>query len=153
MALWQYTFHIIECKSIKDLSPDKLFIEDNFFNEEPYWIYSHKQKNLFSDIESILKKNISWSTNIDLYGTQESNCLEVFFDNENYITSVSFRIDFVNPYENLLRSFIEFCISKDLVMIDENLSIVTLNYEYIDSIIKMSSQKKVYDNLDSLKNN
>jgi len=144
MALWQYTFQLIEKKSFQELSPKKVFTEDNFFDEEPYWILSHKQKDLFSDIGLILKKNISWSKSIDLYGIQDSNCLEVYFDDSNYITSASFRIDFRNSYENILREIIEFCIVKKLIIIDEGLNDVQLNYEYIDNIIKLSNQRKMY---------
>ncbi|WP_312323315.1 hypothetical protein [Soonwooa sp.] len=149
MAIWQYTFYIIEGRSLRDLSPNEIFVEDNLFNEEPYWIYSHKKRNLFFEIESILRKNVSWSDSIDLYGKEDSNCLEVFFDHENYITSASIRIDFIHSYESVLKQFIEFCISKDLIMIDEDLNVVLLNYEYIDNIIKRSNQRKVYYNLGS----
>lgn len=147
MALWQYTFQLIEKKSFQELSPKKAFTEDNFFDEEPYWIFSHKQKDLFLEIEYILKKNTSWSKSIDLYGEQESNCLEVFFDDLDYITSASFRIDFTSSYEMILRALIGFCISKELVIIDENLNTVVLNYEYINNIIHSSHQRKTYYNL------
>lgn len=144
MALWQYNFQLIEKISLDDLSNKQLFIEDGFLDEEPYWIYSHKHKSLFSEMDHILKKNKSWSNSIDLYGEQDSNCLEVYFDDSDYITSASFRIDFRNHYENILENIIVFCSLKELVIIDEKLNNVQLNYEYIDNIIKSSKQRKIY---------
>lgn len=147
MALWQYTFQLIEKKSLEDLSSKTVFMDGNIFDEEPYWIYSHKQKNLFFGMEHILNKNKSWSDCIDLYGEQESNCLEIYFDDSNYVISASFRIDFRDSYESILRKIIQFCASKELVIIDENLNEAQLNYEYIDNIIKSSNQRKMYFSL------
>ncbi|MDY3315902.1 hypothetical protein PG357_04390 [Riemerella anatipestifer] len=147
MAIWQYTFQVIENKSLKDLSVDKIFIEDGYFNEEPYWVYSNKSKEMFYKIDTILRKNISWNSNIDLYGTQESHCSEVYFDEKERVISASFRIDFTQPYEYILKELIEFCILRGLVIIDEDLNSVPLNYECVNNVIKTSNQRKIYYNM------
>lgn len=85
---------------------------------------------------------------IDLYGEQDSFCLEVCFDEPGYITSASFRIDFRYAYEDILRELIDsFWYLKGLVIIDEESGYNTeLNYEFIDNIIQTSLQMKIYCN-------
>jgi hypothetical protein len=147
MAKWQCVFYLVEKKSFEDLSAGKQFIEGEYFNEEPYWIYSHKSKNLFLKIDRILQQNRSWCNEINLYGIEDSNCLEVVFDNTDYITSVSFRIDFRNSYEIILKKLIAFCILKELVIIDgETITDLGFNYELIDIYIRSSKQWNTYYN-------
>jgi hypothetical protein len=145
MALYQYTFYLVERKSLEDLSAAREFIEGVSFNEEPYWIYNHRLKSLFWEVDGILEKNKSWSTEIDLYGIQDGNCLEVSFDAAGYITSASFRIDFRNHSENILDKIVAFCIIKDLAIIDaQNLNVLAPDHKLIYNIIKSSKQWKTY---------
>lgn len=45
MAEHHYTFHLVERKSLEELSSMNTVIKDHSFDEVPYWIYSHKQKS------------------------------------------------------------------------------------------------------------
>lgn len=147
MANWQCVFYLIEKKSFDDLAASNQFILGEYFNEKPYWMYSQKSKNLFLEVERILQKNKSWCDEIDLYGIQDSNCLEVVFDKTDDIMTVSFRIDFRNSYETIVKELIAFCILKELVIVDgETLTDLDLNNELIDIYIRSSQQWSTYYN-------
>jgi hypothetical protein len=149
MALWQYEFHVLPKESFSILSNGtQLLLDDGLFDDEPFWKYKPVNKNYFKGIEKILQEGKSWSKQIDLYGNQRSNCLEILFDAlTNNVVSVSFRIDFTSDFEMVLREIIEFCISKELIILDEELQIIPLNYESINCIIENSPQVKKYDEL------
>lgn len=149
MSLWQYTFQILPKKSLSSLKRDiNLFDENNLFDDEPYWKYEFINKNYFEGVEQLLVKGRSWSQEINLYGSEKSNCLEIFFDIQtSNIKSVSLRIDFTSEFELFLRGFIDFCIYKELIILDEELQIIPLNNESISSIINNSPQFKRYNEL------
>ncbi len=144
MALWQYTFYVLPKEGVQELSSDFHFVKDNDgFDDALYWIGQHLHKSFFNDITNILPKSISWSRNIDLYGNQESNCVEVLFKT-NWIVSVSMRIDFTSNYENILRQLIEFFILNGLIIIDEELNLLPNNLLAIKEKINASSQYEKY---------
>lgn len=149
MALWQYTFQILPKKSFSVLKSDiQLFDENNLFDDEPYWKYEPFNKNYFEGVEKLLMKGKSWSKEIYLLGSENSNCLEVLFDIQtDNVKSVSLRIDFTSEFEMILRGFIDFCIYNELIILDEALQIVSLNYESIIHIINNSPQFKRYNEL------
>ena len=149
MALWQYTFQVLTKESFDSLSKDIGFsIEDSCFDNEIYWQYKSIDKSFFAGIKSILRKNKSWSNEIDLYGNQDSNCFEVLFDKwNNIVLSASFRIDFTSNYESTLSQIIEFCILNDLVILDENLNTVPLNVCTVKHIIENAPQIGKYNEL------
>lgn len=149
MALWQYTFQILPKKSFNALKEGMiLFDEDGLFDDEPYWKYEPINKNYFEDVTQFLSKGKSWSKKIDLFGSEESNCIEVLFDaHTNNIESASLRIDFTSDFESLLRGIVDFCIYKELILLDEEMQIVPLNFESIIHIINSSIQLKMYKKL------
>ena len=149
MALWQYTFQLLTKESFESLGKGfEAFLNGDLFDDKTYWQFKPINKSYFEGIERILEKGRSWSNEIDLYGNQESNCFEIIFDGQtNIITSVSFRIDFTSDYETVLNSIIEFCILKGLIILDEKLQIVPLNYESARSVIENAPQVKIYNKL------
>lgn len=150
MALWQYTFQVLPKESVEVLSSDYHFEKSvNGFDDEPYWKLNLINKILFHSIQEILPKNKSWSNEIELYGNQESNCFEVFIDNNGEILSASFRIDFRSNYKKILSQIIEFCLLNGLVILNEDLNIVPLNSEQVQNIIENSPQARRYNELSS----
>ena len=78
--------------------------------------------------------------------------MEVFFDRENRITSVSLRIDFRNDYNKILYHLLSIFKAKDYTLLDEKLQpIKTINNESLEVIIKQSVQYKKYNRLASCK--
>ena len=79
--------------------------------------------------------------------------MEVFFDRENRITSVSLRIDFRSDYNKILYQLLSFFGAKDYTLLDENLQpIKTINNESLEVIIKQSVQYEKYNELAYLTN-
>lgn len=147
MAIWQYTFHVLPKESVDALSSNYHFKKDEGeFDDEPYWKYNSISRDFFYGINKILVKSISWSNQIDLYGNQESNCFEVFFEN-NYVISASFRIDFRSNYEKTLGEIIEYCLLNGLVILNEDLRIVPFISEKFKNCIDEAPQVKKYHEL------
>ncbi|MBD1432703.1 hypothetical protein H8B06_07705 [Sphingobacterium sp. DN00404] len=150
MAIWQYTFLVLPKDGVQVLSTSTnngLGKTIDGFEDDRYWKYSTIKRDLFNAVGHILPKSKSWSNEIDLYGNQDSNCFEVFFDKEDTIQSVSFRIDFKDNYRSILQGILEFCRHNGLIVLDESLSIVPLNYEYTHRIILTSPQRKKYNQM------
>lgn len=145
MAIWQYTFYVVPKESFEIISNNTNFKNDeNEFDDAPYWIINPVSRKYFFPVSKILKKRQSWSSQIDLYGNEESTCFNVFFEN-NHAISVFFRIDFTSNYEKTLSQILEFCILSGLVVLDENLSVIPLNMEQVKNVIDNSPQLKKYN--------
>lgn len=141
MAIWQYTFRVLQKESVEILSPDLNFGKCNdVFDDESYWKLNPVKGDFFNAVQKILPRTSSWSNDIDLFGNQESNCFEVLFDKDGYVLSVSFRIDFTSKYENILSHIIEFCGLNGLIILDESLNIVPWDFDHIRGVIRNSLQ-------------
>ena len=78
--------------------------------------------------------------------------MEVFFDREKRVTSVSLRIDFRSDYNKILYHLLSFFKAKDYTLLDENLQpIKTINNESLEVIMKQSVQYEKYNRLASCK--
>ena len=143
MALWQYTFHALPKESVDKFSTHLISNNIDGFDDIIFWADNAMNKNIFHCINDILPKGKSWCNEIDLYGDQESNCLEVLFERD-IVESVSFRIDFTSNYEFVLSQLIQFFILNGFVIVDEGINMLPLNFEVIKSVIEQSSQAKMY---------
>lgn len=144
MALWQYTFRVLPKGNIGDTEGYSSKNMEDGFDDEFYWTQFTFHRRHFYEIESILRKTNSWSGEIDLYGNQESNCLEVVFDANFTVLSASFRVDFTTNYERLLRHMIDFFLLKGFIILDERLGVIALNYEQVRYVITNSPQASRY---------
>lgn len=149
MSIQQYTFQVLLKESVESLSEEFIFLRGkDGFDDEPFWKFKPINKSFFLNIKNILKICTSWSNEIDLYGNQDSNCFEVWYDGEsNNVISASFRIDFISDYESILSRIIEFCILNGLIILDEDLNRVPLNFESVKNIIDNAPQVKRYNEL------
>ena len=146
MALWQISFSIIP----KNYTEDKIRANqmEDWFNKDEFWQGAEITDSIFSSINSVLPKTNSWSDSMILYGEEETNCLNILIEN-NYVASVSFRIDFRTNYENIVRNIIELCITNGFNIMYDSHSIIPLNFESINSIIQASPQISIYNKLSS----
>jgi hypothetical protein len=110
-----------------------------FFNDELIWNKHKRHYSMFNSVNDILPLNTSWSKNIILFGDETSNRLEVLFDENGIILSVSFRIDFTSNYEIILIRLLDFFKSNNLVVIDEKLNLVELKLIFFEEIIRNSN--------------
>jgi hypothetical protein len=150
MALWQVGFFLLPKDSIEFINSFKVSNEHTF-DDASYWEVLKLPPIFFDTINDILPKGKSWSKNILLYGEENSNRLEIYFEND-IIVSVSLRIDYTSDYENILYEIIEFCILNGLIILDEGLNLVPLNFELANSSIKNAPQVKKYNDLSNGRN-
>lgn len=144
MALWQYTFHILPKESVETLlDSHPLSISDDGFDDSVYWEFKPVRRDVFKKIGQILPETRSWCSDIDQYGSLESNCFEVLHENER-VLSASFRIDYTTNYEPLLRLLIEFLVLHDMALLDEEFNVLHMNVETIHQVIGHSQQVKTY---------
>jgi hypothetical protein len=143
MALSQISFFTLPQKTFQKLSQSHLKKEDHLFDDSVYWASERAPCDFFAKIGSFLPINTSWSKQITLYGQQDSNCFEVLCEDQ-IILSVSFRIDFTSDYEDILRNLIEFFITNDLLILDQDLTTIPLNFESVRSVIETSPKVETY---------
>jgi len=143
MAIWQYNFYIIPKfnETIDNLSDFR--DEDGLFDDEVIWHIRSVSPSLFNNINKILPIGKSWSEYLILFGHEETNCFEIFHEND-IVDSVSFRIDFRSDYEYILHSILDFVQLNDLQILDEELNIIKPNSVTIENLIKNSQQYKMY---------
>jgi hypothetical protein len=80
MAIWQCEFFILPKSDAYDLQYDRQCGNIKLFEDDKYWKKAKIKKEIFSEISRLLKPEKSWSNEIDLYGSENGNRLEVFFD-------------------------------------------------------------------------
>lgn len=145
MALWQITFHFLPREAWRKL-PAKAGTHISEFDDSIYWLNIGMSQASFVSIEALLPKSKSWSANIELWGHQQSNLLEVFFE-EGVISSVSFRIDFTTDYEPAVRGLIEFAMLNGLVILDVWLEEMPFSFDSFRSYIETSDQFMLYNRM------
>jgi|GEM_PF-275115 len=151
MAIWQCKFFILPKSDTYDLQYDPQYSDIKLFEDDKYWKKAKIKKEVFSEISRLLKPEKSWSNEIDLYGSENGNRLQVLFDANNIIESVTFRIDFRSEYEAVLRGIISLCEKNGFCIIDGNLKNLKLSFNAIKEAINKSKNKEFFTEL--VKNN
>ena len=146
MAIWQYRFSVIPKDSVSSDSFKPQYDEEGLLEDVVYWLSFHVSAAFFEDFEKILPRSNSWSKDLLLFGSEESNCLEVYSENEQ-IVSVSLRVDYSSDYEYFIRVVIEFVYLNSLLLLDEDNKVVEANYLSIKEIIENSQQFGKYKKL------
>ena len=145
MALWQVGFFVLPNRCLNLLSTFNVSDEYSF-DDALYWEKEKINPSEFREINNILSETKSWANYITLYGNENSNRFEVI-SKSNIVESVSFRIDFTSNYDPVLNGIIEFCILKGLIILDEELNAIPLNFQVIKSVIENAPQVKRYNQL------
>ncbi len=146
MALWQNTFYVLPRRKSPELSTDLIYIDEDGFDDSVFWIGEKVKPEIFNPISIFLPQIKSSYKDSIAFGDFASNCFEVFQEN-GYVVSVSFRIDFRSQYELFLVELIEFLLLHGFSIIDENLEIMPLNALGINEKIKNSPQYVKYKKL------
>ena len=147
MAIWQCEFFILPKSDTYDLQYDPQYSDIRLFEDDKYWKKAKIKKEVFSEISYLLKPEKSWSNEMDLYGSENGNRLEVFFDANNIIESVTFRIDFRSEYEAVLRGIISLCEKNGFCIIDGSLKNLKLSFSAIKETINKSKNKEFFTEL------
>jgi len=138
MAIWQNTFFICPKKD----NIERLI--KNIDDIESIWNNYQFDINLFNFFEQLLKKTDSWSESILLFGSEESTCIEVYFD-ELVINYVRIRIDFQLDSEMIFEKIIEFCKNHNLIIFSEDMFQLNLDIKLIKEFIFNSKQLMKYN--------
>ena len=117
-----------------------------FFESKIYWQTNPKYAEIFDQLEYLLPKNKSWHQDLTIYGDEESTCLKVF-NEDGFVVSATLRIDFATQYETILNSIIEFVMLRGLLLLNEELEVMTFNNVELISIIESSPQYFRYKSL------
>ncbi|OJV14280.1 MAG: hypothetical protein BGO21_16175 [Dyadobacter sp. 50-39] len=147
MSLTQVDFFILpgSCLVSDDRNNFKLD-EEGLFEDDIFWRDSKPSPEVFLPVEDILGRSPSWHNDLIMYGSQESNRLQVWVE-ENLVVSASFRIDFTAKYEDILCSLLEFFILNGLKILDGELNVVALNVEAVNGVIVNTTQYRFYRNI------
>lgn len=148
MAIWQYSFHIVPKEAFKKINPHTLNGMD-LFDSAKFWGKDYNEVDLHK-IDEILKKEKSWSSDIIMYGTENSNVFYIIKE-ESLICDINFRVDFRKNFEPFLKAIIDFCMLNGLVILDENLQEIPLNETSIKATVESSNQFLNYKFLQSKK--
>ena len=140
MALWQIDFFVLPKSNIEEV---KLGFQEYGFDDAPFWENVCMPKLFFDPISSILPIGKSWRKSIIMYGTENSNRMEIFGITD-IVESVSLRIDFTIKYESILSQLIEFFILNGLMVLDQELNLVPLNLESFKAVIENAPQVRKY---------
>ena len=137
MSLNQIGFFVLpkDCLNKLIKKNDFELDDEGYFDDELIWNKYKIHYSMFNLMNEILPLNISWSKNIIMFGDENSNRLEVLFDKNEIILSVSFRIDFKSNYEIILIRLLDFFQTNDLIVIDEKLNVLDLKYKLFEEII------------------
>ncbi len=147
IAIWRCEFFILPKSDTYDLQYDRQYGNIKLFEDDKYWKKAKIKKEIFSEISHLLKPEKSWSNEIDQYGSENGNRLEVLFDANNIIESVTFRIDFRSEYEAVLRGIISLCEKNGFCIIDGNLKNLKLSFSAIKETINKSKNKEFFAEL------
>lgn len=145
MAIWQYTFYLVPRNAYLSMPSPKKDC-DGLIGIDIYWSSEEISCSFFNNIERILPKTKERNNEQLVFGDFESNVLTLICKNKKVATA-SFRINYTIDYEEILRELIEFFIFNALVVIDENLNEVPLNFESFKNTIETSPKIKKYNEL------
>lgn len=146
MAIWQYGFFVLPKAAWKEIGSAGIDKEWGF-DDEKFWKFIPTKPSVFQDISKFLPRGDSWIDNNTVYGNSESNAFEVLED-DGFVVSVSFRIDFTTEYEPILTQIIEFLQQKDFIILSSvDLEEVPLNAFSIELVIKNSRNYRIHHNI------
>ena len=140
MAIWQVPIKLIPRKNF--INSSEYDAKENFFA----WEDKKKIEKSLMNIAAILKTKKSWSKNIILYGDEESNCVELFY-NRRKLEEVSIRLDLRDIPKKLLGLIIEIAKKNDaLIWIQEEETAIEPEWALFTEKIRKSSAAKFSQN-------
>lgn len=140
MAIWQYSFIIVPNVELNTVERFDFIPKEKYYSYD-FWRNQTKVHDYEIELNNIFRKGVSWSSNITLFGKEDSNNVEIV-SKDNTVVEMSFRYDFNRNDITVLERMIEFCIHNGLALITNDFNVVFLNLETITEAIKSSHQYK-----------
>lgn len=145
MALWQIDFFIIPWEDDGNV-PAFEKDEDGLFDDFLHWQKKNADTTFFNTLEKIMGRGKSWSKDLVLLGNEVSNRIDIYYK-QGRVDTVSMRIDFRSNYEHIVRAIIDFCVLNGLMILNNDLGIMLLNFETFKNEIENSPQVIKYSRL------
>jgi len=131
MATWQFTLHLIPRTSLALLFPagipdslgPEIFVSTEWWTA-PLW------QDYESQISSFLKEGKSWSESIRMWGDEDSDRLNLIFDN-GHIAEVEFRIDVGKLDLRFVENICTFAKLCDCLLLTEEFALIEPDVELL----------------------
>lgn len=138
MALWQFSLHLIpKPKVLNVFKQIPTILPMDVFDSIEWWENLSLTDNHKSEITHILPKQISWSSNLELWGDADSNCIRI----SNYggcIGSVFIRIDMREFDFNLLNKIVDLAKYFNCLILTEEQQLLEPSIEFFLPAIEKS---------------
>lgn len=139
MAIWQYHITVVPQEEIESYFNNKSFVKIEAIESIDWWKYRKMEINQFIDLENLLPVKKSWSNDIILFGSEESNCIEVLMSN-NKVEEISIRIDLRADIHNLVDGICIFFGNHNCVFLDYQGKIIIPHTEqFLNEVKKYSA--------------
>jgi hypothetical protein len=126
MAVWQYKFYLLPRDELDSYFPNQNHITESDFNDIKWWKY---QKIMDLDsISMLLPKRESWSSDIILFGSEDSNCLEILTE-AGEIAEISARMDVRKDYLAFLTQLCNFAAKNNCILLNDSLNLFLPDFE------------------------
>jgi len=114
----------------------KSFLEDDLFEDDLFWDgINVNLKKINTYLSGNFPEDNSWSERLKIYGNNDTNSINLL-SKDNMIESMSFRVNFTTDYTIFLDKLIELCKLNDLLIVDNDLNVLSLDYQMImDNIV------------------
>lgn len=139
--IWHYGFYILPKRDFQfsNANSNLKKNKDGLFDDRIFWKKENSEISFFNEIVDILPFGDSLSPQIILYGHEKDN--HVIINHENDIVQgVIFRINLASKYDTILERVIEFCHSKELILVDKKLNILPLDFFVIKNMMEISEE-------------
>lgn len=133
MAIWQYHITVVPQEEIKSFFNGESFISNEDIENINWCKYRNIKANDFVDLEKLFPQQKSWTSNIILYGSEGSNCIEILLSND-VIEEITIRIDLRNYNQNDIKFICDFFEKHHCLFID-----------YKGKIIRPSINQIIYE--------
>jgi hypothetical protein len=139
MALWQHTYYLIPRKKLIEFY-DEIPAEINDFDWEHLGWWEETPAPSETEIEAILPKTSSWSENLDIYGSDNSNLISLCYEKKE-LEEIRIRVDLQKKFEEV-RHFVEAMVALakkyDCLLLSESGDILEADFMAIANDLKHS---------------
>lgn len=92
MAIWQYYIMVLPIEEVKSYFGNQNYLNKADVENIDWWKYIDFEKFSFSDLKYLFPLRKSWSNEIMLFGSEDSNNIEIIHSNYK-IEGIAIRID------------------------------------------------------------
>ncbi|MBL6990993.1 MAG: hypothetical protein ISR65_14505 [Bacteriovoracaceae bacterium] len=146
MAAWQFSIKLVSRKELSEkFKAIPNIMDNNSYDELKGWGRNYPHKEIYDILSKELPKNKSWSTDIQLWGKEDTHCFELLYEKGD-LEEISARIDLRNFNDNLIHLISRLSSLLDAIAICESGKIIEASYKDIMKEISVSNANKFLNN-------